>query len=48
MTIKPDISNFKNCIEDAKSAMLANDFAPQDPTSYSQLRGRLEGSRRHF
>jgi hypothetical protein len=48
MTTKPDISNFKNCIEDVKRAMLANDFAPQDPTNYSQLRGRLEASRNNL
>ena len=43
MTVKPDIDNFKNCIADAKMAMLANDFAPQDPTNYSQLRGTIRG-----
>ena len=48
MTTTPDISNFKNCVEDAKRAMLANDFAPQDPTNYSQLRGRLEASRNNL
>jgi hypothetical protein len=48
MAIALDISNFKNCIEDAKRAMLANDFAPQDPTNYSQLRGRLEASRNNL
>ena len=42
MTTTPDISNFKNCVEDAKRAMISSDFAPQDPTNYSQLRGRLE------
>jgi hypothetical protein len=48
MTAKPNIDNFKNCIADAKMAMLANDFAPQDPTNYSQLRGRLEASRNNL
>lgn len=48
MEAKPDIGNFKNCIEDAKRAMLASDFAPQDPTNYSQLRGRLEASRNNL
>jgi hypothetical protein len=48
MSNSMDISNFKNCIEDAKRAMLANDFAPQDPTNYSQLRGRLEASRNNL
>ena len=38
---KPDISNFKNCIEDAKRGILANVFAPEDPTNYSQLRAKL-------
>jgi len=48
MTAKPDIDNFKNCIADAKMAMLANDCAPQDPTNHSQLRGKLEASRNNL
>jgi len=42
---KPDISNLKGLIEDAKKAFLDNDDGPEDPTDYSQLRGRLEASR---
>ena len=43
--IKLDISNMVNCIEDVKKAVLENDRGPEDPTNYSQLRGRLEASR---
>jgi len=32
-------------IEDAKNAIVENDLGPEDPTNYSQLRGRLEASR---
>ncbi len=45
---KPDISNLRGLIEDAKKAFLDNDMGPEDPTDYSELRGRLEASRNKF
>jgi hypothetical protein len=45
---KPDISNLNRCIEDVKKAELEYDAGPEDPSNYSQLRGRLEASRNKF
>jgi len=42
---KPAISNLNECIEDVRRAALQHDLGPDDPTIYSQLRGRLEASR---
>ena len=42
---KPDISNLDMCIKDVIKAALDNDLGPEDPTNYSQLRGRLEACR---
>jgi hypothetical protein len=42
---KPDISDLKNCVEDAKNAALDRDAGPKDPTDYSRLLARIEASR---
>ncbi|OPY74173.1 MAG: hypothetical protein A4E62_00030 [Syntrophorhabdus sp. PtaU1.Bin002] len=42
---KPDITNLRKCIDDAKKAAMDGDTGPKDPTDYSQLRGRLEACR---
>jgi hypothetical protein len=42
---KLDISNLSSSVEDARKAALDTDTGPEDPTNYSQLRGRLEASR---
>jgi hypothetical protein len=44
-TIKTDISNLPNCIEDCRRAALDQEPGPGDPTEYFQLLGRLEASR---
>jgi hypothetical protein len=33
---KPDISDLKNCIEDAKTSILDDDIGPELPTDYHQ------------
>lgn len=45
MANKPDISNLKNCIEEAKISLLDDDRGPEDPTDYHQLMNRLNASR---
>jgi hypothetical protein len=42
---KPDVTNLRNCEDDARRAALDSDAGPSDPTNYSQLRGRLEACR---
>ncbi len=41
MVNKPDITNFRNCIVDAKRSFFDDDRGPEDPTDYNQLRSRL-------
>ncbi len=43
-----DISNLEECIEDVRKAVLSNLQAPEDPTDYDQLRGRLEAVKEKF
>ena len=40
-----NISNFNNCIEDARQAGLDQDPGPPDPVQYHVLRGRLQAAR---
>ena len=40
-----DISNLDQCIDNVKRAVIESDYGLQDPTNYSQLRGRLESAR---
>lgn len=42
---KIDISNLNRCVENVRNAILEGDPGLQDPTNYSQLRGRLETAR---
>lgn len=43
-----DISNLANCTEDVRKAVLSNLQAPDAPTDYDQLRGRLEAVKDKF
>ena len=45
MMNQPDISNLKNCIEDARQAALDQDPGPSDPLQFDPLRGRLQAAR---
>ena len=45
MANKPDITNFRNCIEEAKMSIFDDDRGPEDPTDYRQLLNRLDASR---
>lgn len=43
-----DISNLSTCIENIRKAVLSNLQAPEAPTDYDQLRGRLEAVKDKF
>lgn len=45
MSNKPEISNLRNCIEEAKISLLDDDRGPEDPTEYHQLMNRLNASK---
>src|SRR5215470_1522950 len=42
---QPDISNLRNCIEEARQAALDQDPGPPDPLQFNPLRGRLQSAR---
>jgi len=41
----PDLSNLRNCIEEARQAALDQDPGPPDPLQFNPLRGRLQSAR---
>lgn len=43
--VGPDFTNLANAVEDARKAFLDGDPGPSDPTTFHDLRGRLEASR---
>jgi hypothetical protein len=42
---QPDLSNPRNCIEEAQQAALDQDPGPPDPLQFKTLRGRLQSAR---